>query len=31
VMDMLGKINEGDLIQFCLQYRLEDLKNKGIE
>lgn len=30
-MDMLNKINEGDLIQFCLQYRLEDLKKKGIE
>ena len=31
VMDMLGKINEGDIIQFCLECRLEDLKKRGIE
>lgn len=30
-MDMLNKINEGDLIQFCLQYKLADLKRRGIE
>lgn len=30
-MDMLNKVNEGDLIQFCLKYRLEELRKKGIE
>jgi len=30
-LELLQKIDEGDLIQFCLNYRLEDLKKKGIE
>ncbi|MFH0848668.1 MAG: hypothetical protein V1857_04125 [archaeon] len=30
-LEMLQKINEGDLLEFCLKYRLEDLKKKGIE
>jgi hypothetical protein len=30
-LELLQKIDEGDLIQFCLKYRLEDLKKKGIE
>ena len=30
-LELLQKIDEGDLIQFCLQYKLEDLKKKGIE
>jgi len=31
ILELLQKIDEGDLIQFCLNYRLEDLKKKGIE
>ena len=30
-LDLLQKIGEGDLIQFCLNYRLDDLQKKGIE
>lgn len=30
-LEMLQKISEGDLIEFCLQYRLDDLQKKGIE
>ena len=30
-VDMLRKINEGDLIQFCLKYRFEKMEGKGIE
>lgn len=30
-LELLQKIDEGDLIQFCLNYRLENLKGKGME